>query len=298
MRREALGGALEIPLLPAQGDADLLAKLRSTGPFALGGGRWRCFPVAEFHETNDRGLWESATDGRPLWKGASFDQFTPTGADERPCPATQQALAKARKPRPGGGSLVADHVAVQERASAVARTVERARVAFRDVTRATDSRTVRACLVPPKHFLTNTAPYLTFIDDDPRDEAACLAILNSLAFDWQARRFVEIHLNFFVLEGLRIPDLDDITLDALAEASARLSCQDGRFTDFATAVGVDVRPLDEEQRTALQAEIDARVAHAWGLGLPELEVVFRDFTIAAVPAAYRERVRARFAELA
>lgn len=40
------------------------------------------------------------------------------------------------------------------------------------------------------------------------------------------------------------------------------------------------------------------MARAWGLDAQELEVVFRDFTLDAVPAAYRERVRARFAEFA
>jgi hypothetical protein len=298
LRQEALGGLLEVPLLRRQDDADLLAKLRSTEPFPLGGGRWCCFPnQGDFNETTDRSFWEGATEGRPLWKGESFDQFRPLGTGERPCPATRQALTKARKPRPGGGSLVAREVAVQQRAAAVARTVERARVAFRDVSRSTDSRTVRACLVPPAHFLTNTAPYLAFVDDDPRAEAACLAILNSLPFDWQARRFVEIHLNFFVLEGLRIPLLDEATLDAVAEASARLSCPDERFAEFAAATSVNVGSLDEDQRAELRAEIDARLARAWGLDAQELEVVFRDFSLDAVPAAYRDLVRAQFAEL-
>lgn len=203
----------------------------------------------------------------------------------------------ARKTRPGNGSLVGQRVRVTERASALARTIESARVAFRDVTRATDSRTVRACLVPPKHFLTNKAPYLTFIDDDPRSEAACLAILNSLPFDWQARRFVEISLNFFILEGLRIPNLDDRTFNALGTAAARLSCPDERFAGFAAATGVEVGPLDDEERTALRADIDARVARAWDLTSDELDVVFADFTLDAVPMAYRDRVRTRFAEL-
>lgn len=298
IRRPALGRFLEFPLLPSQADADLLAKLRQRSPFALGAGRWRCFPVAEFHETNDKRLWEGATDGRPLWKGESFGQFDPHGVGQRWCPATEAALAKARKPRPGAESLVAGEAPLAARRAAVLRSLDRARLAFMDVTQRTNRRTVIACLVPPAHFLTNTAPYLAFVDDDPRAEAACLAILNSLAFDWQARRFVEIHLNFFVLEGLRIPDLDDVTFDALADASARLSCPDERFADFAAANGVDVGPLDDERRAVLRTEIDARVARAWGLDAQELEVVFRDFTLDAVPVAYRDRVRARFAELA
>ena len=297
LRREALGTALEIPLVPTQADADLLAKLRSTGPFARGGGRWRCFPVAEFHETNDHRLWENAEEGWPLWKGASFDQFDPHGADERPCPPTPEALAKARKPRPGSGSLAATDASVKDRVAAVERTIKRARVAFRDIANRLNNRTVIACLVPPQHFLTNKAPYLAFLDDDLRTEAACLGLLNSLPFDWQARRIVERNLNFFMLEGMCVPALDDAAFDALATAAAQLSACDDRFAAFAEATDVEVRTLDSEQRAVLRADIDARVARAWNLTQEELEVVFRDFTLDAVPAAYRDRVRARFAEL-
>jgi hypothetical protein len=298
LRKSALGRYLEVPLLSAQVDADLLARLRKGSPFAFGTGRWHCFPVAEFHETNDKHLWEGATEGRPLWKGESFDQFDPNGSGERRCIASRAALAKALKPRPGAESLVAGEVKLAARRDAVRRTVERARIAFRDVSRATDSRTVRACLVPPEHFLTNKAPYLAFVDDDPRSEAVCLALMNSLPFDWQARRFVEINLNFFVLEGLRLPTLDDETYAALAEASARLSCVDERFAEFASATGVGCGPLADEEREHLRVDIDARVARAYGLTPSELEVVYADFTLDAVPGAYREMVRERFAELA
>ena len=295
-RRAALGPELEIPLLRSQAEADLLARLRHGVPFAHGGSRWRCFATqGDFNETSDRALWQGATQGWQLWKGESFDQFDPHGAEARFCPAGDEALAKARKPRPGTKSLLADEVSMAVRRQALERTCRRARVAFRDVSRATDSRTVRACLVPPRHFLTNKAPYLTFIDDDPRAEAVCLALMNSLVFDWQARRFVETSLNFFILEGLRLPDLDDDTFDALAATAAWLSCPDDRFADFAAATDVEVEQLDDDERTRLRAEIDAHVARAWGLTPSEIELVFDDFTEDAVPLAYREAVRQRFA---
>jgi hypothetical protein len=296
LQRTALGPELEIPLLRDQSEADLLSKLRLGLPFPLGGGRWRCFPVqGDFNETSDRGLWQDAAEGRPLWKGESFDQFNPHGAEARICPASEEALAKALKPRPGAKSLLADEVPLAARRQAIERTLLTARVAFRDVSRATDSRTVRACLIPPEHFLTNKAPYLAFVNDDPRVQAACLALMNSLVFDWQARRFVETNLNFFILEGLRLPDLDDEMFDALAATAAWLSCPDDRFADFAAATEVEVEQLDDDERTRLRAEIDARVAQAWGLTPAELELVFDDFTEAAVPSAYRAAVRQRFA---
>lgn len=256
-----------------------------------------CFPVAEFHETNDKGLWADADDGWPLWKGGSFDIFDPNGAEARLCPPSEDALKKARKPRPGSGSLIAETVDVSQRRGAVARTVGRARVAFRDVTNRTNSRTVIPCLVPPEHFLTNKAPYLAFVEENPIAEAACLAIMSSLVVDWQSRRFVEISLNFFILEGFCLPALDDVTFRALAAASARLSCVDERFSDFADATGVECGPLEDDERMRLRVDIDARVAHAWELTSEELELVFDDFTLDAVTPEYREGVRKRFAEL-
>ena len=161
----------------------------------------------------------------------------------------------------------------------------------------TDSRTVRACLVPPAHFLTNKAPYLAFVDGRPAAEAACLAVLNSLAFDWQARRFVEINLNFFILEGLRVPDARRRDLRRARRAAARLSCPDERFADFAAATGVEVGPLDDDERDGC-APRSTRASRTPGASTrDELEVVFSDFTLDAVPPAYRELVRERFAAL-
>ncbi len=235
LEREALGGLLEVPLLPTQADADLLAKLRAAEQFVTGGGRWRCFPLRELHETDDAKLWAGATDGAPLWKGESFDQFEPHGRAERPCPRTEAVLAKQRKRSPGSTSALAAGSTASERKAAVWRAIQEPRIAFRDVTNRTNSRTAIAALLPAGVVLTNTSPYLAFLDEDP-----------------------------------------------LAEM----------------ATGVEVGPLEPEERDRLRAEIDARVARAWELTAGELEVVFADFTVDAVPADYRDRVRARLAELA
>ena len=297
--REAFGPGWTVPLLRSQAEADLLAKLRLGSRFPHGAsGLWRCFPVAELHETNDRHLWLGATRGRPLWKGESFEQYDPHGAEARCCPDSEAVQAKVRKPRPGAGSMLAAELSMAARRQAVLGELDHARVAFRDVSRATDSRTVRACLVPPKVFLTNKAPYLAFAVGDDRARAACLGIMNSLTFDWQARRFVEINLNFFILEGLVVPDLSDEDFAEVSSAAARLSCVDERFAEFAESVGVEFGPLDDEERERLRVEIDARVARAWSLTSDDLEVVLSDFTPDAVPASYRRRLLDRLRGLA
>ncbi len=292
------GAGWMTPRLRSQDEADLLAKLRAGSPFPQGSlGRWRCFPVAELHETNDKRLWRDAVEGWPLWKGESFDQYSPHGAEARMCPPSEKVWQKVRKPRPGSSSLLAESVPVKDRRQAVLAELERARVAFRGISRSNDSRTVRACLIPPKVFLANSAPYLALIGADERAEAACLGIMNSLPFDWQARRFVEVNLNFFILESLTVPDLNDESFTEIARAAARLSAVDERYTGFAAAAGVECGPLPERERWRLLVDIDARVARAWKLTVDDLWIMFGDFTADAVPLAHREALIDRLGEL-
>ncbi len=293
---EAFGPRRTVPLLRTQAEADLLGKLRRDSPFPRGpAGRWRSFAVRELDETNDRRHWQGAEDGQPLWKGESFGQYDPHGAGARSCPLNNAVLKKISKPRPG--SFFAAEIPMARRARAVLDELQQSRVAFHDVTQKNNSRTVIACLVPPEVLLVNSAPYLTFVEGGNRARAATLAIMNSLPFDWQSRRFVEVHVSFFILEGLVVPDLDDSTVDVIATCAARLSCPDDRFTAFAESFAIEPGPLPDEERERLRVEIDARVAAAWGLTGDDLDVLLADFTADAVPPAYRRLLANRLAEL-
>lgn len=293
----SLGPGFEVPLLEDHEQGALLAKLRENGsPLPLGGGRWACFPVAEFHETNDKKLWTGVTKGWPLWKGASFDQFDPHGAEARICDV-ESGLTKALKTRPGMDSVVAQRFDTTSRAEAVTQTVGNARISFRDVTNRTNSRTAIACLVPPETFLTNKAPYLAFLDGDAQVQSACLGVFNSAPFDWQARRFVEINMNFFIFELLLVPSLVDEQFDSISAAAAELSCIDDRYTEFAEALGITPGPISDARRRELRVEIDAQVASAWGLTEDEITLVFDDFTEAAVPQVHRNAVLERMKDL-
>jgi hypothetical protein len=294
----AFATGLIVPLVRSEREAGLLARLRKGNLFPMGsGGHWRCFPVAELHETHDAKYWRGVTEGRLLWKGESFDQYAPTGAEERKCRESAEMTRTIQKPRPGADSMVADNTSVQERRAAVLRELERARVAFRDVSRATDSRTVRACLIPPRVLLTNTGPYLTFVPGSEVEQAACLAIMNCIPFDWQARKFVENHLNFFILEALSIPTLGSDDLLAIAEDAAKLSCPDSRFAHFGKEFRFKPKELQAAERDHLRADIDARVARAWDLSPEDLQLMFTDFTVDAVSPDYRRLVLQRLAEL-
>jgi hypothetical protein len=122
-----------------------------------------------------------------------------------------------------------------------------------------------------------------------------LGVLNSLPFDWQARRMVETHMNFFILNLLCFPPEDRTSWEHIGELAARLSCVDDRFDKFADQIGVGHGPVEDVD--TLRAKIDALVAHAYGLEEEDLRSMFDDFTKNAVSDPYRELLLNTFREL-
>ena len=121
--------------------------------------------------------------------------------------------------------------------------------------------------------------------------------MNSLPFDWLARRYVETHLNFFILDTLCFPKWEETDWRRIGSLAAQLSCVDERFFAFASEVGVEHGDLADDERTAMRVEIDALVAQGYGLTADELEFLFTDFTENAVSLDYRARVLQKFEDL-
>jgi hypothetical protein len=149
------------------------------------------------------------------------------------------------------------------------------RVALCDVTASTNTRTVIATRVPRGWRCGNTAPVLEF--ETELKAFAALGVMNSMVFDWVARRLVSgLHLNKFILEGLVWPELTDVELEQLAFAAwslctqrprAGLAAPEYRSCPWAIDDGVDRPPLD-----ALTASAAIEVAVARGLGLTHAQL--------------------------
>lgn len=284
--------SFEVPLLPSAASAEVFAKLRTGPRFESGfAKRWSALPIqGDFNETTDKRLFRHR-DGVPVWKGRSFDRYDPHGAEPAGYAREDEAMAKLQAKRVSARSAFKGRFPAEVLAHSRTRPFYSARVAFRDVTNRTNTRTVIACLVPPETFLTNSAPYLVFPEGEAIEQAFVVGVLNSLPFDWQARRFVETHLNFYVLDMLCLPPPERTDVAAVASRAARLSCVDERFEGFAKAAGVECGPLDDDERVKLRAEVDALAANAYGLTRADLDVIFSDFTQNAVPDSYRAAVR-------
>lgn len=142
-----------------------------------------------------------------------------------------------------------------------------ARIAICDVTSATNTRTVHATWVPNYWRCGNTAPVLRF--STAGKALAALGILNSMVFDWIARRIVGgLHLNKFYLAALAWPRLSEADQLFIANAAAFLCWRNPRFTPaggnaFLQAAGISRKDtFDPVDALSL---IEGAVARGFGL---------------------------------
>ena len=134
-------------------------------------------------------------------------------------------------------------------------------------------------LAPPKVFVSHSANYLLFPRGDERDEAFLLGVLSSIPLDWYARRFVEINFthNFFNPLPIPRPSRSDPLWNRVVELSGRLAAIDSRFKNWAKKVGVEFGPIDEADKEQMINELDAVVAHLYGLTAKDLTHIFETF---------------------
>tara|TARA_Y100000589_G_C26920571_1_gene534195 strand:- start:24 stop:455 length:432 start_codon:yes stop_codon:yes gene_type:complete len=114
---------------------------------------------------------------------------------------------------------------------------------------------------------------------DKKDEAFLLGVLSSIPLDWFARRIVELNFNFFLFNPLPIPrpQRSNPLWQRVVQLSGRMACPDKRFTHWAEAVGVDCGLLDADEKLDKIHELDAIVAHLYGLSEPQLIHILETF---------------------
>ena len=232
------------PLIPDPTSAEVFLQMKKSPRFDETRPDWDFRPIqGDFNATADKAKFEFDIDepkGRiPVLAGASFNLWDPDfgtpyayGQPEvlRAALAAKLARATTNKRSAYFGLTFADGEL----------PMDRARIAFRDIARATDSRTTLACLLPPGSVAVHNAPLLVCRRGGTKAEAFLLGVLSSIPFDWAARRWVELHLTFEVLAALPIPRYVEGNAWArrVVELSGGLAAVDARYADWAAEVGV------------------------------------------------------------
>ena len=246
---------------------------------------------------------KAKSDVWPVYKGTSFNIWEPdTGIyydSANPDVMIEHLQEKRRSQQrvsTSAFSLLEDSVADDP----ATLSCQHPRIAFRNVARATDTRTLVVSLIPGRRVITNHAPYLLQLSGSRSDEAFVLGVLSSMPLDWQVRRTVELNMTFDQLGRLSIPDpgKGHLVRDRITEIAGMLAAQDDRFAEWAADVGVPVGSVDVGGggggRECLLAELDACVAFLYELDETDIAVVYDTFGRSGQWDERRDQVLAHF----
>lgn len=238
---------------------------------------------ADVETTRDKDIHTAAAEGSwPVYGGDSFDIWRPDSGTYFARAAADDAFARVQRKRansPAGSPYSA--LPRRWRDDPATHPCLRPRIAYRDITNRTNTRTLIAALIPAQCITVQSAPWLLWLDVEPRpaDEAFLLGVMCSLTADWWMRRFVETHVEEAAFNSLPVPAVEPGRgLAARAAALAgRLAAPDARFAGWASAIGVPHGPLDAADKQAMIEELDAVVARLYGLTPDHLAHIFDTF---------------------
>ena len=285
-----------LPLLPNEKSLSVFSQLRKSPRLDRNSeNNWRARPTAELHATNDKFI---EIDGKemelmvfsekkpagywPIFKGESFDIWnSDTGvyyAWADPDIARTRIQSKRKRGQRNKRSVYAEFKKeyIEDQSTL---ECNRPRIAFRNVTNRTNRRTIIAALIPPQVFISHAAPFILWPRGDKKDEAYLLGVLSSIPLDWYARRFVEINVTFHHFNPFPVPrpTQDNPFWHRVVQIAGRLGAPDDRFAEWAEAVGVKHGEIEPELKQDMIHELDAVVAHLYGLSKEQLSHIFETF---------------------
>ncbi|WP_049980247.1 Eco57I restriction-modification methylase domain-containing protein [Halolamina rubra] len=198
------------------------------------------------------------------------------------------------------------------------------RIAIRDVTSATNERTILAGVIPTGVVCTNTLHTLRPYEIEPEENDlendtlhsayervfgdkelfAAIGLINSIPFDFLMKTKVDTHIVMYKFTESQVPRLTegDEWFDYISTRAARLNCYGEEFEEMRERLG-GIEPATEmDERREVQAEIDAASFHAYGLNRDQASFVLDDFHRVQDPRMmdenYFEMVLGKYDELA
>ena len=238
---------------------------------------WRMTLSRELHMTDDSDLFKTELQkGRlPLFEGKMVHQYVADFAEPKYWLDEKEARLRLL-----GRNGIDDGRVL---------SYQMPRLAFREIARNTDERTMIATMLPPNIFANHKLTLVSFDDGAGSDLLALfvLAQLNSFVFDFVVRQRVTTSVSMHAIYQLPMPRVSaaDPKFGPLARRSAALVCISPDFDVLAKAARLPKQSVVKEaaERARLRAEIDGLVAHLYGLTEDEFAHILTSFPLVADP---------------
>ena len=99
-----------------------------------------------------------------------------------------------------------------------------------------------------------------------------------MTFDYLIRIKTNMNLSFFIINGIAIPDnIHAEIAQEIIKISGVLTMQDENFTDMAESLQHNIKKISLRDRIKITAELDALVAHHYGLDRAQYEHILSTF---------------------
>jgi hypothetical protein len=245
---------------------------------------WDVSPIRELDATNERSVFDTSDkdSGIPVLGGVALEiwnhnyEHPYAYADTKLITAhlmqkrRNQARTKSSAFYKLNDTVLADQSSLPFRSP---------RIAFRDVTNSLDSRTLICSVVPAGYLLTNTAPFLFFKDNEPRNLPYLLGFLSSYTVDWFVRKYVGLHVNFHIFNSIPIPipNYDSPATKRLIELSVSLTSRNVELRDWAKLYLTQTIAIHDSESMNFICELEALVALAFNLTEVEITTIFDTF---------------------
>jgi hypothetical protein len=231
---------------------------------------WNLKLASEFHMTNDSYLFKTEyAEGRlPLYEGKMIHQFTHLWGNSTPRYWVDEI--DARK------AVLGKHEDIGQILD-----YQCYRLAYRSIARNTDIRTMIASIIPKNVFYGHSLNASKGIIE-PTNLLYIVAVLNSFVFDYSLRQRVTANLTMFYIYQLPIPRLTekDPQFKAIVERAAALICTTPEFDALRAELDLsgfeNLKGLNPSQA---RAELDAIIAHCYGLTKDEFAHILNTFPI-------------------
>ncbi len=241
---------------------------------------WNLKLCNEFHMTNDSHLFkqEPGIDRLPLYEGKMIHQFNHKWGEAKYWISENE----------GRSTLLGKQNEESQNLN-----YQKYRLAFREIARNTDTRSLITSLLPINVF-ANHKLMLSDLRNSTIDNSETLylcAVLNSFVVDSIIRQRIAATISMFIFYQTPVPRLTkaDRTFQPIVDRAAKLICTTPEFDDLATEVGLGNHTngvTDEIARANLRAELDGIIAHLYNLTKVEFAHILSTFPI--VPEATKD----------
>lgn len=298
------------PVFRSKADAELTKQIYARVPVLIDEGKskdgnawlidwqtriWHMTEDAEWFRGEEALLNEGYVRNGEAWHGANGEIYTPLyeakmghhfdhrwatyegdGTASRES-STQEKLSPNYEPKPRYWVPAQE---VERRLGAI-RWDYRWLLGWRDITNATNERTVIAPIVP-RMAVGNKLPLLfpRRVGEDNRLIACFVATLSSLTLDFVARQKIGgTTLNVFLLKQFPVlaPNIfAENDIDSISRRVLELTYNSHSLRFFAEDLGYSGNapfPWDEDRRAILRAELDAKIAKLYGLTRDQLRYI-------------------------